>query len=49
LKEMLDASCFSDIRITVNEQSREFIRDWLPGSGAESCVASASIKATKRW
>ena len=48
LKAMLTASRFTDIRITINEQSREFIRDWLPGSGAESYVASAMIEATKR-
>ena len=48
VKDMLAAAGFSDIRITVNEQSREFIRDWLPGSGAESYVASATIQATKR-
>ena len=39
---------FSDIEITVNERSRDFIRDWLPGSGAESYVASATIQATKK-
>jgi arsenite methyltransferase len=48
LKDMLVTSGFSDIRITINEHSREFIRDWLPGSGAESYVASATIQATKR-
>jgi arsenite methyltransferase len=47
LKAMLTASGFSDIRITINEQSREFIRDWLPDSGAEEHVASATIQATK--
>lgn len=48
LKAMLAASGFTGIRITVNKQSREFIRDWLPGSGAELYVASAMIEATKR-
>jgi ubiquinone/menaquinone biosynthesis C-methylase UbiE len=48
LKVMLAESGFADIRITTNEQSREFIRDWLPGSGAETYVASATIQATKR-
>ena len=44
---MLVASGFSDIRITMNEQSHEFIRDWLPDSGAEEFVASATIQAMK--
>jgi arsenite methyltransferase len=48
VKAMLAAAGFSDIRVAINEQSREFIRDWLPGSGAESYVASATIQATKR-
>lgn len=38
---------FLDIRVTVREESRSFIRDWLPGSGAENYVASATIEATK--
>jgi arsenite methyltransferase len=48
LSSMLAASGFCDISITVNEQSRDFIRDWLAGSGAEDYVASATIQATKR-
>jgi arsenite methyltransferase len=48
LKAMLVTAGFVDIAITVNQQSREFIRDWLPGSGAESYVASATIQAVKR-
>ena len=47
LEAMLTASGFSDIRITINEQSYEFIRDWLPDSGAEEFVASAIIQAAK--
>jgi SAM-dependent methyltransferase len=47
LKTMLVASGFSDIGITVNEQSHEFIRDWLPDSGAEEYIASAAIQAVK--
>ena len=48
LRAMLERASFGDIEITVNEQSREFIRDWLPGSGAESFVASASVQAVRR-
>ena len=45
---MLTASGFSDIRVTINEKSYEFIRDWLPDSGAEEFVASAIIQADKK-
>jgi hypothetical protein len=48
LETMLNASGFSDVHINVNEGSREFIREWLPGSGAEEFVASATIQAVKK-
>ncbi len=38
---------FAEVRVTVREESREFIRDWFPGSGAEQYVSSATIEATK--
>ena len=44
---MLMVSGFSDIRITMNEQGHEFIRDWLPDSEAEEYIASATIPAAK--
>jgi protein-tyrosine-phosphatase/SAM-dependent methyltransferase len=47
LTEILRSAGFENIRITVNEQSREFIRDWLPDSGIENYVASACIEAVK--
>jgi len=43
LKAMLAKAGFTGIEITINEQSAEFIRDWLPGSGAENYVVSAII------
>jgi SAM-dependent methyltransferase len=43
----LEAAGFESIRIDVKKESREFIREWFPGSGAEDYVASASIEATK--
>lgn len=47
-KRMLKKAGFSKIRIVVKEQSREFIKDWFPGSGAEKYVRSATIEARKQ-
>ena len=47
LRACLRGAGFKQIRIDVKEESRAFIAEWLPGSGAEKYVASASIEATK--
>jgi arsenite methyltransferase len=47
LERLLESAGFESIRVTVNEESRTFIKDWMPGSGAENYVASATIEATK--
>ncbi len=47
VRDLLAEAGFSQIRVSVNEESRSFIRDWLPGTGAEDYVASASIEAVK--
>jgi SAM-dependent methyltransferase len=47
MESLLEAAGFANVRVAVNEQSRAFIKDWLPGSGAESYVASATIEAVK--
>ncbi len=44
---LLDAVGFASIRVAVKEESRAFIRDWMPGSGVEDYVASATIEAVK--
>ncbi len=46
-KRMLKNAGFSQIRIRVKEQSKIFIKDWFPGSGAEKFVRSATIEAVK--
>lgn len=41
------AAGFEGVSITVKEQSRAYIKEWVPGSGAEDHVVSADITATK--
>jgi len=44
---LLREAGFSRITITVDERSREMIREWAPGRGIEQYVASAIIEAVK--
>jgi arsenite methyltransferase len=47
LRAHLAAAGFTDVAITLREESRAVIRDWWPGSGAEDYVASATIEARR--
>jgi arsenite methyltransferase len=47
IQTLLRAAGFADIRVDVKPESREFIQNWMPGSGAENYVASANIEAVK--
>ena len=47
VRALLRVAGFEDIRIEPKPESREFIREWLPGSGAEDFVTSATIEARK--
>lgn len=47
LKNILAKAGFADIVIEPQENSRMFIKDWVPGSDAENYVVSAKIKAVK--
>lgn len=47
LRALLQAAGFQEVQVNVRLESREFIRDWLPGSGVEDYVASATIEAVK--
>jgi SAM-dependent methyltransferase len=38
---------FVDVKVTVRPESRAFIREWMPGSGIEDYVASATVEAKK--
>ncbi|MHB8788253.1 MAG: arsenite methyltransferase [Desulfobulbaceae bacterium] len=47
LEEMLRAAGFTGIRIRPKDESRNFIRDWAPGTRIEEYVVSAAIEAVK--
>lgn len=47
LKAILEQVGFVNIKILINEKSKNFIKDWFPGSGAEKFVASAFILTQK--
>jgi arsenite methyltransferase len=47
VEALLAAAGFQEIHVQVRPESRATIRDWLPGSGAEDYVASATIEAIK--
>jgi arsenite methyltransferase len=47
LQRMLRDVGFVDIRIQPRDESREMIREWVPGSRAEEYVVSATIEAIK--
>lgn len=47
VRALLRGTGFEDVQVDVSPQSREFIRGWMPGSGAENYVASAAISARK--
>jgi arsenite methyltransferase len=47
LERMIAGAGFNNVRISVQSQSRAFIEEWSPGTGAEHFVASALIEAVK--
>ncbi len=47
VERLLREAGFDSIRVDVREESRELIRNWMPGSGVERYVASATIEAVK--
>jgi arsenite methyltransferase len=44
---LLHDTGFEDVRVDVIDESRHFIRDWMPGAGIERFIASASIRAVR--
>ena len=47
LKTILGRIGFVNIHIKLKKESRNFIKDWFPGSGAEKFVSSAFIQTQK--
>jgi hypothetical protein len=47
LEGILERTGFKHIRITPKDESRAFIREWMPGSRVEDYVVSANIEAVK--
>jgi ubiquinone/menaquinone biosynthesis C-methylase UbiE len=47
IEEWLQAAGFVDIRITPRPESCELIANWVPGSGIENHVVSATVEARK--
>lgn len=47
LETMLRDAGFERVSVRVQSESRDFIKDWLPGSGVENYVASATVEAVK--
>ncbi len=47
LEHLLCEAGFIEILIQPKDESREFIKDWAPGRGAEDYVVSATIEALK--
>jgi SAM-dependent methyltransferase len=47
LRAILLAVGFDAVKIDVKPESREFIRDWIPGSGSENYISAATIEALK--
>jgi SAM-dependent methyltransferase len=47
LHEILEGAGFESVVIEPKDESREFIRDWVPGSNVEDYVLSATIEAVK--
>ncbi|ULO08185.1 arsenite methyltransferase [Paenibacillus sp. 19GGS1-52] len=49
VKVMLQQSGFSNISIEPKDESKSFIKDWVPGANIDNYIISAIIKATKAY
>lgn len=48
LEMMLQESGFTEIHIEPKDESRTFIKDWVPGANVEQYIVSTVIKARKQ-
>ncbi|WP_027084613.1 arsenite methyltransferase [Cohnella panacarvi] len=47
MEQMLRAAGFRDIRIQPKDESRSFIKEWVPGASIDDYIVSATIQALK--
>jgi SAM-dependent methyltransferase len=47
IEKMLKEAGFEEVKIELQDKSREFIRDWHPGGNIEDFIVSATIEAIK--
>lgn len=47
IEAILKQAGFTHIAVDLKPQSKEVIKNWMPGSGAENFVVSANIQAQK--
>jgi SAM-dependent methyltransferase len=47
VEAMLQASGFTDVRVSPKDESKSFIREWAPGTDITEFVVSATIEAVK--
>lgn len=47
LHSYLSGAGFTSIDIKIKEESKEVVKQWMPGSGAEDYVLNANISALK--
>ncbi len=47
IEKMLQEAGFQDIHIKIQDESREFIKEWVPGRNIEEYIVSATIEAVK--
>jgi len=47
VEPLLKSLGFVNVSVTLKEESRDYIKNWLPNSGCENYVVSASVTGRK--